>query len=556
MNRFMVMAFAVALLAGCVHKSENVPAPLAVAGHTRFEVFGMLDEYVGRFSDGQLIETFSGGETALAAHFERLLRAFCTEEGINPTFDKKVGQEGCIMFFSPAIADAIDRHYTNGVLDESVFDGVSDEDLLRYVAGAYLRLGDEKKSVILGANAVQKLHTVGLVLHRLGCSGVKLYCTRDLVPTSVILVFRPSQRVKKRLGIQKEAAVSELAYFKKNILELVEEIPPNQATKPTSTSATPPAMPEARPPSGLGEKLKGKDPAKITELSFSCTDIRDEDLAALKPLTQLQKLDLCATQISDAGLVHLETLTQLKWLSIANPKISDAGLAHLKTLTKLETLSLDGTQISDAGLMYLKTLTQLQYLDLDSTQISDAGLAHLEKLTQLQFLLLEGTKISGAGLEHLKPLTRLQSLWLQGTQVSDAGLVHLEPLTQLKCLNLCGTQISDAGLAHLKTLTQLQRLNLCGTKISDVGLEYLKALTQLQVLDLTVTKIGDAGLEHLKALTQLQELTLTSTRITDTGLKSLKQMTQLQNITLNVTRVTKAGVDRLQKQLPNCNISW
>jgi len=250
-NHFMVITAVVVMLAGCVHKCEIAPAPLAATGHTRFEVFGMLGEYVARDTDGIRIEEFDGyypTETGAAAHFEKLLRAFCAEEGINPTFDKKVGSEGDIIFFSPAIAAVIDRHYTNGTLDESVFDGASDEDLLRYVAGAYLRFGDDKKrAVIVELNAGRKLHTVGIVLSRLGCSGVKLYYTTNLVPASCVLVFSPSQRVKKRLGILKELAVSELTDHPDD-LELWVEIPPNQATNPTSTSVMPPARPEARQP--------------------------------------------------------------------------------------------------------------------------------------------------------------------------------------------------------------------------------------------------------------------------------------------------------------------
>jgi hypothetical protein len=74
------------------------------------------------------------------------------------------------------------------------------------------------------------------VLSKLGCSGVKLYSTKMAMSlTSFVLVFSPSPTVKRRLGIQKEVAVSDLSEFN-NTLELEEEIPPNQASQRNATT--------------------------------------------------------------------------------------------------------------------------------------------------------------------------------------------------------------------------------------------------------------------------------------------------------------------------------
>ncbi len=529
MHRTLI-AVSIALLASCVHRSGIAATPHADTGHARFEIYGMLGEYESRYSDGKRIEGFDGTfqyylqETPLAAHFERLLRAFCAEEGINPKFDKKIESSGSITitFFSPAIAAAIDCHYIDGSLDRSVFDGASDEDLLRYAAGAYLRFGHDKINGITAGNAFRKLHTVGLVLHRLGCSGVKLYYLKETVPTVVILVFSPSPRVKKRLGIQKEVAISEIVDSRTRTIELVKEIPPNPAAKPASASVTPPARPETRLPSVVAERLPDEGPAKVTELSLGCSDVRDEDLAALKLLTKLQRLDLSGTKISDVGLAHLKALPQLDWLDLSNTRVSDAGLAHLKPLTRLQGLDLSNTRIGDAGLEHLKPLTQLEALCLSNTRVSDAGLAHLKPLTRLQWLDLDNTQVSDAGLEHLKPLTQLKGLYLGSTRVSDAGLAHLKPLTRLQRLDLIDTKISDAGLDHLKPLTQLQWLRLAYTQAGNAGLAYLETLTQLQTLDLDCTKVGDAGLKHLRTLAQLQRLLVFNTKVTKAGVKALQ----------------------------------
>ena len=111
------------------------------------------------------------------------------------------------------------------------------------------------------------------------------------------------------------------------------------------TPAFPPAVVKA---------LQGQDPAKVKELSLWTSAIRDEDLAALKPLTQLESLDLTSTKVSDAGLEHLKTLTKLKMLDLTSTQVSDAGLKHLKTLTQLRGLSLTNTKVTNAGVDALK----------------------------------------------------------------------------------------------------------------------------------------------------------------------------------------------------------
>ena len=115
-------------------------------------------------------------------------------------------------------------------------------------------------------------------------------------------------------------------------------------------------------PSVIVEKLKGKDPAKATKVDLTWSKVQDQDLAALKALTQLHRLNLSCTKVSDAGLEHLKGLTQLRVLGLAGTKISDAGLAHLKSLTQLQSLVLAETQVSDAGLAHLNLLAQLKDL--------------------------------------------------------------------------------------------------------------------------------------------------------------------------------------------------
>ena len=61
------------------------------------------------------------------------------------------------------------------------------------------------------------------------------------------------------------------------------------------------------------------------------------------------------------------------------PPITNSDLAHLKCLKSLERLNLAGTQIDDAGLFHLKELGGLRYLWLSGTKVSDAGVADLQE---------------------------------------------------------------------------------------------------------------------------------------------------------------------------------
>jgi hypothetical protein len=200
------------LLATAIPALADVATP---AGRAKFEIFGMLDEYGGRYMDGSRVEGFYPSESALAEHFESLLPAFCAEEGIDGAFEKRV-DDGHTIFYSSAIAAAINRQYSNNGLKGSFFDGASTDDKLRYLKGTYLRYGYNKNiAAFCMADAPAKLHTVGVLLARLGCTHVELYSTGDtMVPTSLVLLFTPSPVVKESLGIEKVVTVSDLKEFR------------------------------------------------------------------------------------------------------------------------------------------------------------------------------------------------------------------------------------------------------------------------------------------------------------------------------------------------------
>jgi hypothetical protein len=104
----------------------------------------------------------------------------------------------------------------------------------------------------------------------------------------------------------------------------------------------------------------------------------DSDLANLRDLTTLQRLDLHCTSVTDAGLVNLKGLTTLLELDLGDTSVTDASLANLKGLTALQTLSLDHTFVTDGGLANLNGLKALDDLYLGGTLVTDKGVAKLQ----------------------------------------------------------------------------------------------------------------------------------------------------------------------------------
>ena len=92
-------------------------------------------------------------------------------------------------------------------------------------------------------------------------------------------------------------------------------------------------------------------------------------------------------------------------------QVTDTEVARLKGLTQLQRLNLDYTTVKGPGLEHLKGLTRLQMLSVYRSQVTDAGLKHLNGMKQLESLDLTETRVTDVGLEHLKELTHLKWLW-------------------------------------------------------------------------------------------------------------------------------------------------
>ena len=183
----------------------------------------------------------------------------------------------------------------------------------------------------------------------------------------------------------------------------------------------------------------------------------DSDLRALvSEGTEVETLILNRTDVTDESLTQIRPLTRLSTLSLATTLITDSGCKAIAQIASLNELDMSDTAITDEGLACLPQLPRLTQLTLDATRITDAGCKHLAQIATLERLSLGNTEISDAGIEHLAGLPNLRRLKLTGTRITDSSAKLLQKLCRLEHLSISGTNLTRRGLQHLrKTLPHL-----------------------------------------------------------------------------------------------------
>ncbi len=330
----------------------------------------------------------------------------------------------------------------------------------------------------------------------------------------------------------------------------------------------------------------------------NCPKIGDAEIASLKHLTKLTKLQLNAFSeywMSDDGWTQqisyeLQSASRgpssSSQLNAYRSGITDAGLKHIGELSELRNLSLVRTRISDEGLEALTQLSNLSELDLSGTAITDKGLVHIGRLSKLKTLRLNLTYITDAGLGSLARLVDLETLDIRGTQVSAEGLRRLLGCTKLRRLDIAGANRSNGLIDVLKEFHQLDELRLKGTAVSFRELVELcralptlslrkvilassfndsiplwdqngeETITALQLSNLARNgSVGDgciqdddlAFLREQHLLDELRVLELNNTQVSNSGMQHLEGLEELHGLSLNNTSVTDAGLVHLRE---------
>lgn len=89
----------------------------------------------------------------------------------------------------------------------------------------------------------------------------------------------------------------------------------------------------------------------VRGLDFSSSPVKpgNDDLAPLRQLPGLRRLNLRGAAVTDDGLRHLRGLGELEFLDLSGTRITDAGLVELHRLRSLKRLCLRDTLVTDRG---------------------------------------------------------------------------------------------------------------------------------------------------------------------------------------------------------------
>lgn len=286
------------------------------------------------------------------------------------------------------------------------------------------------------------------------------------------------------------------------------------------------------------------DQGRVTEVDLASAWIKDDDLARLAELPQLERIDLSYTWISDVGLEHLQRLESVRSLSLFYcDYITDTAIIYLKGWQHLEDLNLEGTDVTSRVFEHLGAITSLRSLRVGMSRVEDEGFENLAPLISLERLAFGGAKMSGRALSLLPLLPALRHLEIGGLQRTDSGL--------------WGVELNDFNLSNLAVLTTLESLDLSDSKVTDSGLEKLAPLTGLKELNLNGTAITAAGLSSLKALPELRTLRLwRCDKIDEQVLAALTELKQLELVDLAETAISEAAVVKLRAANKDLDVHW
>src|SRR5262249_27919501 len=129
----------------------------------------------------------------------------------------------------------------------------------------------------------------------------------------------------------------------------------------------------------------------LEELSVVNTGVTDASAEDIRYLTNLRSLDLRLNRITSRTLRHIGGLSDLRTLTLSLkgfPIVArDEDMAFLKRLTRLERLNLYSADLDDAWLTYLEGLAHLESLHLTETSMTAESLDHLKGLPHLTAIL-------------------------------------------------------------------------------------------------------------------------------------------------------------------------
>jgi internalin A len=163
----------------------------------------------------------------------------------------------------------------------------------------------------------------------------------------------------------------------------------------------------------------------LEELSVVHTGVTDAAAEAIRYLTNLRLLDLRLNPgITRRTLPHIGALRELRALTLSFKLFPvparDEDMAFLRRLTRLERLNLWTANLDDAWLVYLEGLAGLKDLDLSETSMTARGLDHLKGLPKLTARL----QLHGTAFILTKPNLTAAEIAERGQMLRRIRLIH------------------------------------------------------------------------------------------------------------------------------------
>ncbi len=118
---------------------------------------------------------------------------------------------------------------------------------------------------------------------------------------------------------------------------------------------------------------------RITGCNLAASRLADNQLAGLKTLKKIERLDLSGASFALAELKCLAELKKLRQLTLVHTGLTSDDVAKLKRLTQLEALNLTATAVDDRSMPHLAALKGVKQLNISATGFTAAGVAELRK---------------------------------------------------------------------------------------------------------------------------------------------------------------------------------
>lgn len=245
-------------------------------------------------------------------------------------------------------------------------------------------------------------------------------------------VFYSNGKRTQRVYYNEDGTIKNIINYDDDEKRITETAAQTEAPTVPTTPVTQKAAPAETVNKVTSITIKGNTySTALTELSLSDMGLNNSDIADLRYMTNLTKLELDGNNISDisvlSGLTNLQelklshnnikdftpikNLKKMKVFKAANNSISD--ISFLSGLTNITELRLGINNISDISI--LENLSKLEYLDLRANRINDiSALAKLESLSEIHIY-----KNNFRSLSPLKNQNSIKKIWIDKNQLQD-----------------------------------------------------------------------------------------------------------------------------------------